>query len=142
MPIVGEPFAFEMRHVKAAPEAPGVYAFFVGRQLVFFGLAQESLRADLAEQYIAQAAVLSEESVSGFVVEVLAAPQEAEDRYRELIFEFNTVNGHMPERNGRRSGAVGRNAARQDSPRPVPDAARLAGAEVRAQVRPRWSDHA
>lgn len=129
MPIAGEPFAFEMRHIKEAPHAPGVYAFFVGRKLVYFGVAEESLREQLTEQFISQSAMASEETVSGYVCEVLAHEYEAEDRFRELLFEFNTINGHMPERNVRRHSS---------SSRPAETRRVAAPAALR---RPSWSDH-
>ncbi|MEX2228390.1 MAG: hypothetical protein WEB13_02010 [Dehalococcoidia bacterium] len=134
MPIAGEPFAFEMRDIKTAPDAPGVYAFFVGRKLVYFGIAEESLRAELVEQFVSQSAMASDETVSGFVVEVLTHKYEAEDRFRELLFEFNSMNGHMPERNSRRPNGNAR-GPRSGETRREPDAL-AAGAK-----RPRWGDH-
>lgn len=135
MPIAGEPFAFETRHVKAAPDAPGVYALYVGRKLVYFGIAEESLRHELMEQMVSQSAVASDETVSGFVVEVLPHVYEAEDRFRELLFEFNTLHGHMPERNSRRPNGNSRNGGSPE-PRRVADAA--SAGPVR---RPRWGEH-
>jgi hypothetical protein len=132
MPIAGEPFAFEMRHIKEAPDAPGVYAFFVGRKLVYFGVAEQSLRAELVEQVLRQSAMQSEDTVTGFVCEVLAHTYEAEDRFRELLFEFNSTYGHMPERNSRRPNGNAR--VSQSEPRRQ-DAASAGGR------RPRWNDH-
>lgn len=131
MPIAGEPFAFEMRHIREAPDAPGVYAFFVGRKLVYFGVAEQSLREQLTEQFVSQSAIASLETVSGYVCEVLPHAYEAEDRFRELLFEFNTLNGHMPERNVRRHSGTARPVESRRAEAPAPAGIR----------RPRWSDH-
>jgi hypothetical protein len=76
--------------VRAAPQAPGVFALWHGGGIVYYGRAEAIARA-LGEQYAARAHGAAR--VSGCSWEVAADP---EARYRELMREYASAHRCVP----------------------------------------------
>ena len=97
MQIAGNPYALDSVGVSHAPETPGVYALHLRDVVVYYGIAEESLRDALSEHHEVERSRLNRrESVTGFTFE---CPPDLDKRRRQLLFQFLASYGQHPKRN-------------------------------------------
>ena len=78
-----------------APESPGVYALFQGKDLTYYGHSDKSIKLRLKSHKAGQEGVCTE-NATHFQCELAPSPL---DRERELLNEYENEYGQLPRCN-------------------------------------------
>jgi len=95
LPIGGRLFAFDAAGVARAPEEPGVFALYEGKELVYYGHAVESVRSRIQAMYDAR----EESCVRLAVLYSFEICDQPEQRELELVREYQIAHGKRPKCN-------------------------------------------
>jgi hypothetical protein len=111
MPILGEKHRFTRSNVELAPNAPGVYALYVGDEVAFYGAAGagETIRSRLSEHLGGRQAP-GRDAARAFSYEVTRFPMSRE---RALLEEHRRRTWRLPDYNQPERRADGRQGGLQ-----------------------------
>ena len=95
MPISMAPQMFIPAYISRVPETAGVYALNDGFEIIYYGSAEDSIRDRLMDHYNGKHGTCTQRAI-WFLYETTTSLLE---RVGELLAEFNSDHGKLPECN-------------------------------------------